>query len=511
MMDSKERSLKYLAKGAGLIFFGLILSKIFTYLFRIIIARVGPAEYGLFSLGIAVFSLFTVVARFGMGNGILRFVSYYRSKNQKEDLMGTIFSVLSFEFFISIIFAVAGFLLAEFIAVSIFHNPELTQVIKILMFAIPFSVFVTMFINTTKAFEKAQYEVISRNFIENLVKLGLTILLIYLGLGVIGAVYASVVAIFVSFIFALFFFLKVLKNYKWEWGFQGKFREVFYYSWPLLLSSLMIFIYTWTDTFMIGYLMDVSSVGIYNAVIPTASLLNLISMGLMTLFIPVITNLYIKKEKETFKSVFQSVSKWIFFVNAIILAILMFFGREVLAIIFGDVYAIGYWALFVLSVAYLAYALTNSSYNILLIHKKTKFLFVVTLFTVLLNLVLNYFFIQYWGIVGGAISTLIANLLFSVLLIYKSYSLTSVFPFKLNNLTILLIAFFSVFIGYLVRGVFVGSIFWTLVLFLILGIIYFLILIFVRAFDKNDLVIVDSIKNKIGLKSVNFKKILRIK
>ena len=52
-----DKGLKLIAKSSVIIFIGLIFSKIFTYAYRIIIARhFGPETYGLFSLAMIVSS-----------------------------------------------------------------------------------------------------------------------------------------------------------------------------------------------------------------------------------------------------------------------------------------------------------------------------------------------------------------------------------------------------------------------------------------------------------------------
>ena len=55
--------LKVIAKTSLIVFVGLLVSKILTYLYRIIIARYfGPEIYGLFSLALTIVSLFIIIA-----------------------------------------------------------------------------------------------------------------------------------------------------------------------------------------------------------------------------------------------------------------------------------------------------------------------------------------------------------------------------------------------------------------------------------------------------------------
>ena len=75
--------LKLIAKSSIVVFIGVFLSKLLTYIYRILIARhFGPEIYGLYSLASIVLGLFVVVSSFGLINGLTRFIPIYRGKNK---------------------------------------------------------------------------------------------------------------------------------------------------------------------------------------------------------------------------------------------------------------------------------------------------------------------------------------------------------------------------------------------------------------------------------------------
>ena len=80
-----DKHLKLMAKSSVLVFLGAIFSKLFTYLYRTIIARhFGPEIYGLFSLGLMISILVMAIASLGLLDGTVRFVSFYRGKGDKK-------------------------------------------------------------------------------------------------------------------------------------------------------------------------------------------------------------------------------------------------------------------------------------------------------------------------------------------------------------------------------------------------------------------------------------------
>ena len=100
--EQKEvnQSLRFIFKSSIFVFVAVILSKLLTYLYRIVIARYfGPEVYGLFSLAMMILLFLVALSSLGLVEGVLRFVSYYRGKKDIHKiryLLKTIATVLFF-------------------------------------------------------------------------------------------------------------------------------------------------------------------------------------------------------------------------------------------------------------------------------------------------------------------------------------------------------------------------------------------------------------------------------
>ena len=88
-------SLKTIAKGATLVFIGMFVSKLLTYFYRIVVARIGTEQYGLLSLALAFFWILTTISLVGLGTGVIRYFAFYKAKEDKERMKGVIFSLSS--------------------------------------------------------------------------------------------------------------------------------------------------------------------------------------------------------------------------------------------------------------------------------------------------------------------------------------------------------------------------------------------------------------------------------
>ena len=79
-----EKSLKMLAKSSFIVLIGVFLSKLFSYLYKIIIARsLGPDIYGTFILSISIAGVFITISSLGLTDGLLRYIPLFLGKKEK--------------------------------------------------------------------------------------------------------------------------------------------------------------------------------------------------------------------------------------------------------------------------------------------------------------------------------------------------------------------------------------------------------------------------------------------
>ena len=125
-------AIKSIAKGALWMFLGFFLAKILSYFYRIVIARIGAYEYGLLSLMLAVFGIFTAFALLGLNYGVVRYVAFYQGKKDDARTKGTILSSLKIALPWSIVLAFGLYISSDLIAVGIFNEPNLSLLLKIM-------------------------------------------------------------------------------------------------------------------------------------------------------------------------------------------------------------------------------------------------------------------------------------------------------------------------------------------------------------------------------------------
>ena len=203
-----NESLRKIVKGAGIVFIGTFIGLFLGYLSRMVIGRwLGTSDYGLISLAFAGISIALTLSMLGLTSGITRYVSFYKGKNDMGRIKGTIIGAVKITLPMSLIFAFIFYFGAEWISLNVFHEPGLTEVLRIFSIAIPFYVLTLNFLCTINGFQYMQYSVYTEHIFQNTFKILVIVILLILGFGVTGAAWGWVLAI-VLMPFLAFYFLE---------------------------------------------------------------------------------------------------------------------------------------------------------------------------------------------------------------------------------------------------------------------------------------------------------------
>jgi len=498
-MTKVNNYLNTIIKSAGIVFLGLIFGKLFSYLYVIILAKLGSSNYGLITLAFTIISFLSILTLLGLKSALIRYVAFYKAKKNIKKIKGTVYSSiiisLSFSLFVSILL----FIFSKEIALRLFHNQDLTILLKILAFVIPIRSLSRIFLTTLQAFQKIKEVTITEQIIENVLKLIITFVLIALGFKSIGAVFAFIIVSLITLFLAIYF---VNKNIHFLLNKKIKnlynYKELIIFGLPLLFSDFLVNITKWLDTWFLGFFRTTSEVGLYNVVLPTANLLVLIPTALMTLFTPIITELYAKNKMKQIKNISKFVSKWIFFINLPIAVFLMIFSKQILAIMFGGEYIVSYAAMIILVIGYIPYSLSHINANILQTIKKTNLIFLIFLIATVLNIVLNIILIPRYGIVGAAITSSLYLITLYLLMSYFVFKYKRIQFVKLEYLkSIISILFASLITIRLATIIKPNSIISLIILSIILFIIYCLFIVLLKGINKDDIAIFNGLKKDI--------------
>jgi O-antigen/teichoic acid export membrane protein len=434
----------------------------------------------------------------GLKSGVVRYISFYLGKNDYNRVKGTIFSSIKIILPVSIIFTILLFLFSEKISLIIFNNVDLIPILKLFSLTIPFIALSHVFLSVIISYQKIEYQVGIKEVLENIIKLVITFILIYFGYDLFGASIAYVISVFFTFCFSFYVLQKKIFSILNKDTKVVMFtKELLKFSFPLLFVGIFVSIIKWTSILIMGIFRTASEVGVYNVALPTANLLVLVPTGMMALFLPIITMLYSKKNKKEIKGLVIRTSKWIFFLNLPIFLMLFLFSKQVLKIMFGPEYIIGYISLSILLFAYLIDSLSHVNSSLLVMLKKTKLIFLVGAVTAIFNITFNLLLIPSHGIIGGATANLVSLILGYTLYACLAYKFTKIFAINLSYLKFILAGIISSLIILLIKTKIEISIISLIGLSLTFALIYFILSLILKSFDEQDESLFLSIKNKI--------------
>ena len=507
MSNDYDDALKTIAKGAGIAFFGITLNRFLAFLSKVVVARfLTPSEYGVLNLGLAIFSIFIIISLVGIPEGIVRYIPYYTGRKEYGKVKGVIHSSIKISLPLSFIFSGLMFYLSHDIS-KIFHNAELSYVLEIFSLAIPFWILTRIYMAANVGFKRVEYSIMTET-LHQLIRFVMVISFLLAGFGLVGASFGYLLAFLVSPLIGYYFFSKLFLLIK-ECDIKPVGKEVFSYSWPLLLAGFSSLILSWTDTLMLGYFKNEYYVGIYNAAYPIAQLLTIFGVSFSSIFLPVITEFYSAGSFDNLKRTYTAVTKWVFGLTFPTFLILVFFGKWVIKILFGIKYVSGYSALSVLALGFFTSSVLALSSGVIKSLGKTKFIMINSYFIAALNVALNTYLIPTYGVTGAAIATAISAITSSIICFAYSCRLVRAMPISSKCLRSIPAAVTALVIVYALAKIVLQLGLLTLIPNLIFYfIIYFSLLLVFRYFDYEDVIIMKAIESKIGLRLGFFKRII---
>ncbi len=507
-----DKGLKLLAKTSLIVFIAIVLSKIFSYAYRIIIARYFGAEvYGLFSLSIVIIGWFVAFSSLGFTEGLVKYLSFYRGKNEISKIRYLVKFSSKILFFSTLIIAIISFLFSDFISTTIFHNQDLSFFLKVFSIMIPFWIFASYYVAIIKAFEKIKQQSIIEQIIQNFAKVFCLVMLIFLGFNTNAVVFSYFFGILIMLWVAYFYCkIKIPKIFLNE-NLNSKTKKILSrsfisYSWPVMFFGVMSSLFYWIDSLVIGFFKSATEVGFYNVAVPIASLIAFAPELFIHLFFPLINREFSQKNLGFIKEISKQIAKWIFMINFPIFLLMIFFPGAIINVLFGPEYLIAENALRFLLVGALVSSVFIISNNLISMVGKSRVLLYDIIIVSIINIMLNILLVpkpvilgidNQFGINGAAIATMISVLIFNTLFIVQAKYYTSIIPLRKKMFKVFLASLISFLIFFFLRKLVVINLFSSILLIITFFTVYFSLLLLFKGFDKKDIMILQAIKKKI--------------
>ncbi|NJE85499.1 flippase [Thermococcus sp. CX2] len=497
-MDEVNQALHKIAKGTGIVFAGTIIATILGFLTRAIIARYFETDqYGLFSLALTVLNIGVLLALLGLQSGLSREISLYRKRDPEKvpELVSTAVLLVTATSITAALLIALG---SRWIA-AIFQEESLSSTLRILAPSLPFAVMMAILVTVSRGFGRVKEKVYYQNIVYPVTFLAFTILGILGGFGFTFVFVAYVLSQFLGFI-TLFINLFKLKLLPSELRFNVKLGiELLTFSLPLMLTGILDYVMSWTDTLMLGYYMTSEVVGLYNAAAPIARMLPVFLNSAGFLYIPTATAFFAQGKLLEMKRIYQVITRWIFLLTFPAFVLILVFPEATIGALFGPKYTEASLALEILAIGFMFHTFLGLNGMSLTIIGETRANLVGNLFAATANILLNVLLIPIYGIEGAATATAVSYIIANIFRSTWLYKKTGIHPFSESYVKQLLIGLGMVAVLKLVK-VPVANIWMALVILLAFFAVYFALILLMRSVELEDVELLSAVERKFGIR-----------
>jgi O-antigen/teichoic acid export membrane protein len=506
-LDEVNRALQGIARGTGIIFFGTIISLIFGFITRVVVARhFLPSDYGIYAISLTILNIAVVIATVGIPAGLPREIAYNLEKDRKK-----VEQIKSSSFFLVLLTSIALFSLM-FLGVGkiaeIFDEESLDYSLRLMAIALPFMSISGVIIAISRGFGRVKEQLYFQNLLNPFLFLSSVIVIVATSSQFITIFYAYVLAVTLTSLILLSYslridVLKITLNID-----LGVVKKLVVFSFPLFISSVLTFLVTWADTLMLGYFKNAEIVGIYNSAVPLAQLIPLFLNSAGYIYMPVASSLYARGKLAEMRRTYQILTKWIFLFTLPIFSIMFLFPEATISFFFGERYLWAGNALRILSLGFMFHSFVGMNGISLIVTGESNFILVSNIVVTGLNILLNILLIPIYGMEGAATATAVSYIAGNTLISSKLYRKTKIHPFSLNYIKPLLISF-ALLIMIQMLHLEITSIWFAIPILVVFLIVYFLLVLFSKSVDKEDVELFLEVERKLGIEMEIVKKILR--
>lgn len=396
---------KHLLKHSLVYGSGELLTKVIGFILIPIYTRYLTTEtYGILQILLITTSLISVIVQMGLGSAIFRSILHNEGIN-KETTYSTAFYFLMCT---SLVVLFPIYLISDKIALLITGGSEYDFVIKILL--------ISILLKNIAIIPLAKLRIQNKSFLFTLINSLRFVVQIILNLyfiiilkkGIEGIIIADCIT---ALIFSPIFIYLIFADLRITFSLD-ELTEMIEYGLPLVPAALAMFILNSSDRYFLKYYSTLAEVGLYSLGYRIGIIMALIVVAFQQVWGAAMFK--IAKEKEAKEIYSKNFTYFLVFLFTISLGISIF-AKNILQIMATAPFISSYKIIPIITFSYIFYGIYFYTAVGLNLKKKTIFQPFVVGFTAIVNIILNFFLIPPYGIIGAAISTLISFAIMAII------------------------------------------------------------------------------------------------
>lgn len=396
------------------------------FLSPFLIDKMGESQYGLYQL-IGAFVGYLTILDFGLGNAIIRYVAEYRQGKDKEKESNFLASTsILYAIIVAIIFALS--LILYFNINKVFPNlttEELSDA-KVMFIILVINLMVTipggMFNSIINGYEKYIFPR-TISIIKAITRVIILYIVVTMGYRAIGIVVVDTILNFIIIIVNYIICKKKLNIKIKLYSFDKKLiKDIFGYSFFIFLNVIFDQINWKVDQTIIGMKISTIAVTIYVVGNNFSAVFQQFSTAISGVFLPKATKMVVNgADNKELTNFMIKVGRIQAIIIVYIYLAFILLGNKFIELMYGEGYFEAWTsAVFVMTGLIMPLA-ENSGLAILQAKKKHKFYVLMDIVIAVFNIIGTYFIIDYVGINGAAIMTMITLIIGHVIIINLYY------------------------------------------------------------------------------------------
>ncbi|SDK16451.1 Membrane protein involved in the export of O-antigen and teichoic acid [Halovenus aranensis] len=483
-------------ESAIFVFIGILISSFSGLAERITIARfLDPGLYGDVNIALAILNLSSMIALFGLAQGVPRYMSRY---DKIEDMRGVWFTGLVFSLLISGVVMMLFLHDIELFTSNLMDTENAKGLLGLFLLSLPFFVGMRIGIGGIRGFENTVYRTYVKDIIYPIGRIILLMFFLFLGMNILAVGYAYLIACILGFIFAHILLNRLMPLYG-DVNYESV--ELIKFSLPLVFASLLFQLLVKTDTIMLGYFVDSYEVGLYSAAYPISNMMILILSAFGFIFLPMTSRLDSEDKTENIDSIYKMTTKWIVVFTFPLFVTIITVPGQILHLLFGSNFTAASTALIIITVGFFARAIGGRNHEVLAAIGLQKYVLYSSFVAFIVNILLNIILIPQLGIEGAAFASgtsfvLLNFVMVAVLSIKKGiYPVSQTMKRTIITLTVLVLIPVFAF-----THLFTMKIFAPLYIGIISSVLTVAVVVLFNCLEENDIILVEVFESKTGLK-----------
>jgi len=401
-----EKIKRTLTTGSNAGFVIRVGGNLISFLLQVMLARLlGVESYGDYIYVITLVNILHIFGKVGFDRSSLRFIPSYQINEQCSLTKGFLLQSNKITLLCSVSLSIVSLIIIWLLHGSI--RSDLIALLGLASILLPLKSFSVMTYAKIQAFKHVVLSQFLQLILEPLI-LGVLVLICFLVaqayFNAKAALVINITATFVVTIVALGYLRRYISKELFDISPSFKTSEWMKVSFILSLTIGFNLILQETDVIMIGMIQDTTESGIYKAAQRVSHLLRFGLIAINAIVAPLIAESFAANQMDQLQYISTFATRRMSAIAIFVCILLVFWGDKILAL-FGNEFQSAYVVLLVLGVGQIVNAFAGPVGVIMGMTNNQNFSLYLTVFSAVVNVALNYLFINLYGIIGAAIAT----------------------------------------------------------------------------------------------------------